>query len=123
MDHDDQVPHARKGKQCPQYRRDMSEVCHDCGWWVGLSWEDPVSKQIKSRWNCAMVVSALGQVDVARSMGGVQAATESMRNEVVKRAVSPPAWAVQQVVRDALAQEQQAAFALEQSEPRKLIEN
>ena len=107
---DDQIPHARKGKMCPKHMKDMSEVCHDCGWWVGLHWTDPATKEVKSKWNCAVVMNVLTNVDVTKSMTGVQAATESMRNEMVKRAASPPAWAVKQIVQEVLEKEQREAF-------------
>ncbi len=78
------VPHAKKGFMCPMFKKDMSKVCHTCGWWTGLQWRNAKTGEIENKWNCAMVINALGQTDVVRCMAGVQAATESFRNEVVR---------------------------------------
>ena len=87
MQHD--VPRAKKGLICPQFRKDVSKVCHTCMWWTGLQWED-AHGQVHHKWQCAMVMTALTNVDVAKAALGTQAATESFRNEMVVRSGIPP---------------------------------
>lgn len=80
----EQIPHANPGMICPLRKKDVSKVCHTCAWWVGQYWTDPKTQEIKHKWNCAQVMAALGNVDVVRSMAGVQAATEALRNVVAR---------------------------------------
>ncbi len=110
-DDDDQIPHARKGKICRYFKQDVSEVCHDCAHWVGLKWRENDGSW-KSKWYCADVATALGQVDVVRATAQARESTDEMRKEVVKRAISPPAWAVKEIVRDTLANEAQEQLSL-----------
>lgn len=111
MSDDDQVPHARKGKTCRYFKQDVSEVCHTCAHWVGLKWRNSDGSW-DSRWHCADVAIALGQVDVVRATSSAERATTDMKNEVVKRAISPPAWAVKEIVRDSLESEAQQQLSL-----------
>jgi hypothetical protein len=98
----DDIPHARKGKMCPMFKQDMSEVCHNCGWWLGIQWTDPATQEVRQKWNCALVTNSLTNIDVTRSMAGVEAATNKCTNEMIKRSVSPPVWAVKEIVRQSL---------------------
>jgi hypothetical protein len=101
----DDIPHARKGKMCPLNKRDMSEVCHECGWWLGIQWTDPASGEFRQKWNCAMVTNSLTNIDVTRSMSQVAASTDKCTNEMVKRSTSPPSWAVKEIVKQAIAEQ------------------
>ena len=128
---ENELPRAKPGFMCPLLKKDMSEVCHTCGWWTGLYWKDETTKEMHNKWNCAIVTTALGQVDVVRASGGVHAATVDMRNEIVKRAASPPVWATQQIVRDELARAQMQMIARQNGQqelalgmaPQRLIES
>lgn len=80
-----EVPRAKKGFMCPQFRKDVSKVCHTCAWWTGLTWKDDKTGEAHHKWQCAMVMTALTNVDVVKATNGAQSATESMRNELVIR--------------------------------------
>ena len=103
------VPHARPGITCPLHRRDVSKVCHTCAWWVGLQWQNDKTMQWEEKWDCAMPLLAKSQTDVVRMTARSAKATDDMKEEITKRAVSPPAWAVEQIVRDTLAADTQLA--------------
>ena len=79
-----QIPHANPGLLCPQFRKDVSKVCHKCAWWTGLTFKDATGAT-HHQWKCAMVMNAITNVDIVKATVGAQAATESMRNEVVAR--------------------------------------
>lgn len=85
----DQIPHAKAGAMCPQFKKDVSKVCHRCAWWVGLTWKDEKGES-QHKWNCAMVMTALTNVDVVKATAGTQAATESFRNEMMVRSGVAP---------------------------------
>lgn len=84
------IPRAKKGAMCPQFRKDVSKVCHTCAWWTGITWKDPATGETKHKWSCAMVMAALTNIDVVKATTGTQAATESFRNEMVLRSGIAP---------------------------------
>lgn len=93
------VPRAKAGKTCRYFMKDVSECCHTCAHWVGVKWELP-DKSWDSIWRCADVAAAVGMVDVVRSAAQMSAETQELRKEVAKRAISPPAWAVKEMMRE-----------------------
>lgn len=97
MQHD--TPRAKKGLMCPQFRKDVSKVCHTCMWWTGLQWTDE-KLQVHHKWQCAMVMAALTNVDVVKATAGTQAATESFRNEMVVRSGVAPLGAMTDLASD-----------------------
>lgn len=64
----------------------MSKVCHTCPWWICVSGANPQTGERVDRWECAIAMMPLLQVETAKEVRQGAAATESFRNEVVKRA-------------------------------------
>ncbi len=81
-------PQASPGSNCPQYRKDVSKVCHKCEWYINIKGNHPQSGDQIDQWGCAITFNALIGVGIVQSIenrvGGLQAATESFRNETVK---------------------------------------
>lgn len=119
-----QVPHASPGLTCPMLRKDVSKVCHKCAWWTGLTWKDPTTGEMHHNWRCAMVMNAITNVDIVKAASGAQAATESMRNEVVARSGVMPLGAMTDHVTDAprLGPETQRGAHVTNGHAPKLIE-
>lgn len=113
----------KEGIMCPQFRQDVSKVCHTCDWWIGLPWENEKTKELMLTWRCAVTAAAMGQADVVRAVDGMHAATNGMRNEVVKRSISPPVWAVEQIVRDTVAADRAQTLEVGGPSPQRLIGN
>lgn len=95
-----QIPHANPGLICPQFKKDVSKVCHTCAWWTGLSWKDERG-ETHHNWRCAMVMVACTNVDVVKATSGAQAATESFRNEMITRSGIAPLGAMTDQATDA----------------------
>lgn len=79
-----QVPHGPENMDCPVWRKAMSEVCHKCPMWIQLRGKHPQTDQEVDEWQCAYAVAPIINLEVARNVRQVQAATESFRNEMVK---------------------------------------
>jgi hypothetical protein len=56
---------------------------HRCAWYTHLIGKNPQSEQQVDEWKCAMAWMPLMMVENAQTIRGVQAATESFRNEMV----------------------------------------
>jgi hypothetical protein len=67
----------------------MSKVCHECEWWVGLNGKNPNTGVDVCDWHCAVAWFPLMQVEVANAARSGAAATESFREEMVRRADRP----------------------------------
>lgn len=64
----------------------MSKVCHKCDWYTSVpAQKTDGSNKVYDHWDCAMKLAVAVGRDAAISMSGVQAATESFRNEMVKQ--------------------------------------
>ena len=83
------APHADEGLICPLHKQDMSEVCHKCPFWTQLRGKHPQTGQEIDEWQCAIAMLPLLMIETSRNVKGNQAATESMRNEIVKRMDRP----------------------------------
>jgi len=70
---------------CPQFKKPMNKVCPTCPWWTQVRGTNPQTGGEVDGFNCAVALLPLLLIDNARVQRGTQAATESMRNEVVKR--------------------------------------
>ena len=81
-----QIPRGDEDRFCPLWRKAMSKVCHTCPWWVCVSGQNPQTGQRIDRWECAIAMMPILQVETAQQVRQGAAATESFRNEVVKRA-------------------------------------
>ena len=77
-------PIADNGMHCPLWRKPASKVCHTCDWYQSLTVQDPANPAVvREHWACALVLSVIAQRSMHAAVDGVQAATESFRNEMV----------------------------------------
>jgi hypothetical protein len=81
-----QIPHGDADRYCPLWRKPMSKVCHTCPWWICVSGANPQTGERIDRWECAIAMMPILQVETAKEVRQGAAATESFRNEVVRRA-------------------------------------
>lgn len=79
-----QIPHGPDDLICPLHRKAMSRVCHTCAWWTQIRGRDPQTDEPVDHWNCSMAVMPMLMVETSKNVRGVQAATESGRNETTK---------------------------------------
>lgn len=81
-----QIPHADKGLVCPLHKKDMSRVCHTCPWWTKVMGTDPnVPGKVIDHWSCAIAFLPTLLIENAQQSRQAGAATNDMRNEIVKR--------------------------------------
>lgn len=85
MSADTEKPRRKPGTMCPFWRRDVSKVCHTCDMWEPL----PVGAKIdgvfcghETIWACTLKHQTFILRDLVKSVDGMQAATESFRNDV-----------------------------------------
>jgi hypothetical protein len=79
-----QIPHADKGLDCPLWKKDMSQVCHACPWWIQLRGKHPQSEEEMDRWGCAVGWLPILLIEGAQQTRQAGAAIESFRNEMVE---------------------------------------
>ena len=84
-----QVPHGPDHLYCPFWRRKMSAVCHTCPQWVQISGKNPTTGADVSGWHCVQSILPKLLVENAQQARENGAATESMRNELVRLASRP----------------------------------
>ena len=77
-----QIPQAEKGKICPLHKKDMSKVCATCPWWTRLQGKDPLSKEQKDEWGCAIAWLPMLLCENSQQTRQSGAAIESFRNEM-----------------------------------------
>ena len=80
-----QVPLGPKDLKCPFFKKKMSDVCHTCPNWVHIRGMNPQTGEEMDNWRCAISVLPMLLINAARETREGAAATESLRNEVVKR--------------------------------------
>lgn len=68
---------------CPFIKKECME--HKCMLYTHITMKDPQSGMDKDEWTCSLVLIPIMMLENARQTRGVQSATESMRNEIVKR--------------------------------------
>lgn len=83
------IPHGEEGLICPLHKADCSEVCHKCPWWTQVRGKSPQTGEDVDDWRCAIAWMPMLSIETSKNVRGAQAATESMRNEVVKRMDKP----------------------------------
>jgi len=83
-----QIPHGPDHLKCPLHGKAMSKVCHTCPWWTQVRGANPQGGEV-DRWDCAIAFLPLLSIETTKTVRGVQAATESSRNEIVKRMDRP----------------------------------
>ncbi len=83
-----QVPHGPENLDCPMHKKAMNKVCHRCPWWTQVRGTNPQGGEV-DRWDCAIAFLPMLSVETAATVRGARTATESMRNEIVKRMDHP----------------------------------
>lgn len=83
-----QIPHGPADKVCPLHRQKMEKVCHKCPWWMQLRGKNPQTNKEIDEWNCSIAILPMLQLETSQQVRQAGAATESFRNEVVRRADS-----------------------------------
>ena len=80
-----QIPRGPKGIKCPFWRKSCEHVCHTCPNWIQIRGMNPQTGEEMDDWRCAISVLPMLLINAARETREGAAATESFRNEVVKR--------------------------------------
>lgn len=83
-----QAPRGPEHLTCPLRGKAMSKCCHLCPWWTQIRGANPQGGEV-DRWDCAMAFLPMLMIEQAKQARGTQAATENMRNEIVKRMDRP----------------------------------
>ncbi len=80
-----QIPPGPKDVYCPLWRKPMAKVCHTCAWYVELQ-QQAADGAVKSAWTCSIPAQVTMQSETKRQIIQNGAATESLRNELVRAA-------------------------------------
>lgn len=79
-------PRRKPGAMCPLWRKDVSEVCHNCDWYRPLPLEqilpDGSKRDLLPEWGCTMTHLLKVSRDLMGGLDGTQQAVESFRNNV-----------------------------------------
>lgn len=86
-----QIPRGPDHLWCPYWRKKMSAVCHTCPHWIQLRGTNPNTGEHVDQWQCAIAALPLLMIENANQARQNGAATESMRNEMVRLAQRPRA--------------------------------
>lgn len=84
-----QIPRGPDALVCPLHRTKMSKVCHTCPLWVQLRGKNSNTGAEVDQWNCSLATLPMLLVENAQQARQAGAATENMRNEIVKRMDRP----------------------------------
>ena len=84
-----QIPPGPENLVCPLHKEKMSKVCHKCPLWVALRGTNPNTGQDVDEWQCSLATLPMLLIENAQQARSAGAATESMRNEIVKRMDRP----------------------------------
>lgn len=84
-----QIPRGPDHLICPLHKKTMESVCHTCPLWTQLRGHNPNTGEDIDQWNCALAQLPLLLVETAMQVRQGAAATESFRNEVIRRAPPP----------------------------------
>jgi len=79
-----QAPLGPKDLDCPLWQKSMAKVCHKCPLWTQLRGTNPNTGQEVDQWNCALGHLPMLLVENAQQARQTGAATESLRNELVR---------------------------------------
>lgn len=79
-----QIPPGPKDLDCPLWRKSMAKVCHRCPWYVEMQ-SQSAEGVVNVQWVCAVPAQLGIASETKRQIIQHAAATESMRNEIVKR--------------------------------------
>lgn len=81
-----QIPRGPDHLVCPLHQKKMATVCHKCPLWTMLRGKNPNTGEEIDQWNCSLASLPMLLVENAMQTRQAAAATESFRNEVVRRA-------------------------------------
>lgn len=80
-----QIPPGPKDVYCPLWRKPMAKVCHTCAWYVEMQSTKP-DGSMHLQWTCAVPAQLGIASETKRQIIQHAAATESLRNELVRSA-------------------------------------
>ena len=69
---------------CPLWRKKVDRVCHTCPWYQEVKGVNPNTGDNVSKWECAIAMFPMLQIETSQQMRQAGAATESFRNELTK---------------------------------------
>lgn len=81
-----QIPDGPKELYCPLWRDRMSKRCKTCPLWQQFRGTNKNTGEEVDEWRCSLATLPMLMIEVAQQTRGVGAATESFRNELVRRA-------------------------------------
>ena len=81
-----QTPRGSEDLFCPFWKGKMSKHCHKCPMWQQFRGTDANSGKEVDEWRCGLAMIPRLQIETSLHVRQTSAATESFRNEVVKRA-------------------------------------
>ncbi len=84
-------PVAQPGEVCPRFKRDVSEVCHTCKFYLRSELSDEQGNKVGTSYECADVVanvllanSIKTLINIERQLNGQGRAIEGFRNEIAR---------------------------------------
>lgn len=80
-----QIPDGPSDLVCPLHRDKMSKRCKVCPLWVQVRGKNPNTGEETDQWNCSLAWLPLLLIETAKEIRQGVAATESFRNEMVRR--------------------------------------
>lgn len=86
-----QIPRGPEHLICPLRKKSMAKVCATCPWWTQVRGKNPNTGEDIDRWDCSLAFLPMLLIETAQQARQTGAATESMRNEMVRLASRPRA--------------------------------
>jgi hypothetical protein len=80
------IPPGPKDVYCPLWRKPMCKVCHTCAFYVKGESVNQATGQRSENWSCAIPMGVIMQSETKTQIIQHAAATESLRNELVRAA-------------------------------------
>lgn len=80
-----QIPRGPENLYCPLWQKAMVKVCHTCPLWIQLRGKSSNTGMEVDEWVCSLASLPMLLIENAQQTRQAGAATESMRNEIVKR--------------------------------------
>ena len=80
-----QIPRGPENLYCPLWQKSMFKVCHTCPLWIQLRGKSSNTGMEVDEWVCSLASLPMLLIENAQQTRQAGAATESMRNEIVKR--------------------------------------
>jgi hypothetical protein len=84
-----QIPRGPENLVCPLHKKAMELVCHKCPWWTLVKGKNPNTGEVVDRWDCSLAFLPMLLIENSQQARQTGAATESMRNEMVRLASRP----------------------------------